>query len=296
MAEMRAGPRCDLCGGTQAVDVLESTRLEGPLVKCLACGLYYVDRGDKQVRTSAATQERASELVDRALELDIVRPEVEEAEGPWRTQASGDRLARVLRHVQAGRLLDVGCATGSFLTAAGRSFDAEGVEPDPYTSGLAREAGLRVHTGTIADITRPSNPFDVITMFHVIEHLESPRESLGHVRSLIREGGFLVVETPTVDTLWFRVARRKWRQLLPDHYFFFSRTTLTRLLDECGFTAVEHEKVGRRVSLRFAADRARRAGLPLADHLGTALRRLGLEDTTVYLRPGDIMTMTAIAR
>jgi 2-polyprenyl-3-methyl-5-hydroxy-6-metoxy-1,4-benzoquinol methylase len=292
----RARESCDLCGGDRTTIVLRSPRLDGPLMRCLTCGLYYVSNPSAGFTFNTASQEKVRDLVDRVLELDIVRPDVEEAESPWRAGASQERLERVCRRVQTGRLLDVGSATGTFLQAASGSFDAMGIEPDAHTSGLARAAGLRVQTGTISDVTRPPGGFDAVTMFHVIEHLESPRRSIEHVYSLIREGGVLVVETPTVDTLWFRLAKRRWRQLLPDHYFFFSRATLATLLDSCGFTPVEYGKVGRHVSLRFAADRARRAGLPLAGPLAAAVRALRLDDVTVYVNPGDIMTMTAIAR
>ncbi len=266
------------------------------MVRCLGCGLYYVVRGDTDLKAGAGDEPRATQHVNRALELDIVRPEVEEAESAWRMRTEYARLEQVRKHITTGRLLDVGCATGSFLRAASGGFDAEGVEPDPYTSRVAREEGLRVQTGTIADVQGWSGRFDAVTMFHVIEHLESPRDGLRQARSMVRRGGVLIVETPTVDSLWFRLAKRRWRQLLPDHYFFFSRATLTTLLHECDFQPVEYGKVGRRVSLRFAADRARRAGMPLADQLGAAVRTLRLGDTTVYLRPGDIMTMAAIAR
>jgi SAM-dependent methyltransferase len=131
-------------------------------------------------------------------------------------------------------------------------------------------------------------------MFHVIEHLDSPRHALHRAHELLATDGVIVIETPTVDNLWFRVAPARWRQLIPDHYFFFSRETLYELLRRTGFEPLEHEKVGRRVSLRFVVDRARRAGLPGTRQLERALERAGLEDTTLRVNPGDIMSVVAV--
>lgn len=288
---------CEVCAGTAARVILRSPRLDGPLVRCPSCGLVYVGERRQDFTFDATDPARTQALGDAVSALGIVARDVESAERPLRLAADRDRLARLSRHAGSGRLLDVGSATGSFLAAAAAAgrFDVEGVEPDPGTSEQARALGVRVTTGTLENVTRPPGGFDVVTMFHVIEHLASPRAALERTRALLRTGGIVVIETPTTDNLWFRLAPRRWRQLIPDHYFFFSRRTLERLLRQTGFEPLAHEKVGRRVSLRFAADRLRRAGLPGASMLGRALRLAHLDDKAVHLNPGDIMEVVAQA-
>jgi SAM-dependent methyltransferase len=229
-------------------------------------------------------------------DLELVDRGVEEAERPLRIEADHERLARLTRHVSHGSLLDVGSATGTFLEVAGRAFDAIGVEPDPGTSELSRTAGHTVTTGTIDDVLAQGSGFDAITMFHVIEHLDSPRLTLERARELLAPGGVVMIETPTIDCLWFRLAKRRWRQLIPDHYFFFERATLEKLLWRCELEPIDYEKIGRRVSLRFVADRLRRSGVPFGGPLATTLRAGGLEDRTIRVNPGDIMTVTARRR
>jgi hypothetical protein len=95
--------------------------------------------------------------------------------------------------------------------------------------------------------------------------------------------------------VWFRAAPRRWRQLIPDHYYFFSRTTLDTLLRRCGLEPIEHAKVGRRVSLRFIADRLRRSGVPFSGAIEASLRRGRLAERTAYVNPGDIMSVVARA-
>jgi 2-polyprenyl-3-methyl-5-hydroxy-6-metoxy-1,4-benzoquinol methylase len=287
---------CDLCGAPHPALLLHSPRLDGPLVRCRRCGLVYVGRRSQDFTFVAADAGRTEALADRVADLGIVRVDVEEAERPWRLAAERERLDALLGHVAGGRLLDVGCSLGSFLEVASARFSAVGVEPDPGTSAQARATGLEVVTGAIDDVTAPRGGFDALTMFHVIEHLDSPARALAAARELVRPGGVVMIETPTVDCVWFRVAPGRWRQLIPDHYFFFSRATLVALLERCGFDPVAYAKVGRQVSLRFLADRLRRSGVPLASGVSTVMRASGLEDRTVRINPGDIMQVVAVAR
>jgi 2-polyprenyl-3-methyl-5-hydroxy-6-metoxy-1,4-benzoquinol methylase len=287
---------CDLCGTEDPELLLQSGKLDGPLVRCRSCMLVYVGRRESDFTFRGSDVERSRALATRVAELEIVQPAVDEAEHAWRVETERERLARLRAALPAGTLLDVGCSTGTFLTVARSVFEVTGVEPDPSTRAQARAQGLHVVVGTIDKVRPPSGGFDAVTMFHVIEHLDSPRQTIGRVRSLVRPGGVVMIETPTVDCLWFRFAPRRWRQLIPDHYFFFSRETLERLLRDRGFDPIGYEKVGRRASLRFVADRLRRSGVPLTGHLPDLLARLGVADRSVYINPGDIMSVVARAR
>lgn len=286
---------CEVCGAADARLLLRSERLDGPLVRCRRCGLVYVGDRERDFTFAAADSERTQALGDLVDALGIVARDVEAAEQPWRAAAEQDRVKLLRRHLPGGRVLDVGSAAGGFLSAAREAYEVQGVEPDPGTSERARAAELAVATGTLESLDAPPGSYDGITMFHVIEHLDSPRAAVSRARELLRPGGVLVVETPTVDCLWFRVAPSRWRQLIPDHYWFFSQATLSGLLRQCGFEPVEHRKPGRRVSLRFAADRLRRAGVPGAAGVRRVLELGGIGQRSLYLNPGDIMQLVARA-
>lgn len=289
--------RCDVCGSPWARLFLRSPRLDGPLVRCAECGHLFVAVRSRGFTFTGADPARTAALADRIRALGIVDVGVEEGEAPsLREAAQRERLERLLRHVSGGRLLDVGAALGDFLAVAGERFDAEGVEPDPATAGQAVARGLRVQNTALDRLSAPPGGYRAVTMFHVLEHLDSPRAGLDAVRELIAPDGVLMIETPTVDSVFFRIAPGRWRQLIPDHYHFFSCATLTRLLGDTGFTVITHQKVGRRVSLRFAADRWRRAGLPAAGPLRHLLTATGTAERTVRIVPGDIMEVTARPR
>jgi 2-polyprenyl-3-methyl-5-hydroxy-6-metoxy-1,4-benzoquinol methylase len=288
---------CEICGADAARLFLRSPRLDGPLVRCPVCGHFYVGARTHDFTFSASDPERTRALAAQVDALAIVDREVEHDESvALRRAAMSERLARLTAHVSGGRLLDVGSALGTFLEVAGDRFSAEGVEPDPATAAQARARGLSVATASLAEVIRPPGGFSALTMYHLIEHLDSPRAGLLQARELIAAGGVLMIETPTVDSAFFRLAPARWRQLIPDHYHFFSRGTLTRLLEETGWSVVDHVKVGRRVSLRFAADRWRRAGLPAAGALRGVIDASGLAEATVRIVPGDIMEIAARPR
>jgi SAM-dependent methyltransferase len=262
------------------------------MVRCRGCGLLYVGARRRDF-TFAATNPALS----RALGAEVDRLGIVDralaASGHDSTSRAYERLARVCRHRTGGRLLDVGACDGAFVAVAGQAFRATGIEPDPGTSARARQRGLDVRTEALGSLAAVPQ-WDVVTMFHVLEHLDSPRVALRQVRRLLAPGGLLVIETPTVENPWFALAPGRWRQLIPDHYWFFSPATLSRLLSACGLRALEWGTVGSEVSLRFAADRLRRAGIPGAGVLSRRLADTSLADRRLVLNPRDIMQVIAV--
>jgi len=134
------------------------------------------------------------------------------------------KLRRVLRWRDGGRLLDVGCAKGEFLTVARRHFEVQGVEVSPTALTQARATlGDRVFAGELLEANFPGETFDVITLFSTVEHLQDPLAVLQECRRLLREGGILVVKTPNFSSLNRHVLRSAWSGYkLPEHRFFFS--------------------------------------------------------------------------
>jgi 2-polyprenyl-3-methyl-5-hydroxy-6-metoxy-1,4-benzoquinol methylase len=281
---------CDLCGAQEPEMLLESSRLDGPLVRCRECGLVYVGRRIRDFTFAAADPATSHSLSQRVDALDLVDRSVEDAEEPLRRRGFEDRVARLRRHLDSGALLDVGCAAGDFMLAArAAGFDVEGVEPEPTSSERARARGLRVASATLTEAAYPAERFDAVTMLHVLEHVASPREMLAEVRRILRPGGVVAVEMPTIDTIWFRLLRSRWRQLIPDHYYFFTAGTLSRALATAGLHTLEVARVGRPVSVRLLADRVRRISPPAGRGVRALARATGLEDRPVYVNPGDVM-------
>jgi 2-polyprenyl-3-methyl-5-hydroxy-6-metoxy-1,4-benzoquinol methylase len=97
--------------------------------------------------------------------------------------------------IRSGRLLDIGAGSGEFVALANRAgFEAEGVEPNEgYSDYARREYGSPVRTAHLDEL---DGTYDVITMFHVLEHLLSPLEVFAKLRRHLRPGGALFIEVP----------------------------------------------------------------------------------------------------
>jgi 2-polyprenyl-3-methyl-5-hydroxy-6-metoxy-1,4-benzoquinol methylase len=128
----------------------------------------------------------------------------------------------------SAQLLDVGCGGGHFL-ARMRSlrWQVRGVEPDAEAASLARERGLNVFHGTLADARFPPNEFDAVTMNHVIEHVPNPIELLQECRRVLKISGRLVIVTPNAASLGRSRFARAWKGWEPPrHLFLFTPHTL----------------------------------------------------------------------
>src|SRR5262245_45201792 len=244
-------PPCDLGGAIEFDLVLTTPRLDGPLVRCRECELFYVvlpengNIGQTEVRPTPSVVSEMARLAERAAELELISPEVEAGERPWRELTARERLDDLKRFITKGRFLEIGCSTGEMLASASSSFTVTGVEADERTGAAARARSLEVFGGTLRDARFSDGHFDAAAMYHVIEHVPSPREELRELRRIIKPGGWLVLETPNIATLWYRLLGARWRQFIPDHIFFFTPTTITRPCETDGFEVRELRSVGK---------------------------------------------------
>ena len=140
----------------------------------------------------------------------------------------------------AGSWLDVGCGRGELLAvAAERGWRATGVEPVRDAAEHARSLGLDVRQATLEDSGLPQHSFDVVSAFHVVEHMP---DALGFVRSVsrwVRPGGHVLFEVPNFRSFDRRNNGDGWRGLRPlEHIGHFSPATLRRLLEAAGLEDV----------------------------------------------------------
>lgn len=143
-------------------------------------------------------------------------------------------LGRIASKVPSGRLLDVGCATGDFLSAAAGRYQAEGMEMSDWAAGIARKRGLTVHRAHLADF-RPGSPYDVLTLWGVIEHFEDPAAEVRRMPGLLREEGRVCLWTGDRDSWVARFLGRRWWYVQGQHLQMFSRTSLEKLFAQSGF-------------------------------------------------------------
>jgi ubiquinone/menaquinone biosynthesis C-methylase UbiE len=144
-----------------------------------------------------------------------------------------------LNETAPGKLLEVGCGDGSWLTRMRLlGWEVEGQEVDPKAAQNARsDHRLKVHLGTLEDSRIPDNTFDAITMNHVIEHVYDPVKLLSECRRILKPKGILVAITPNTKSLGHRYFGACWRGLEPPrHLHLFSQKTLKRVTKNAGFS------------------------------------------------------------
>ena len=138
-----------------------------------------------------------------------------------------------------GRILDVGCGSGLLLQEFQKiGWEVYGVDPSQTASHRARQLlqSNNIFRGTLDDITFPLNSFDIVTMWHSLEHVPYPREVLMTVNRLITTAGKLKIAVPNIDSWEARFFGKWWRGLEPPrHLYLFSPKTLTSLLTSSGF-------------------------------------------------------------
>jgi 2-polyprenyl-3-methyl-5-hydroxy-6-metoxy-1,4-benzoquinol methylase len=153
---------------------------------------------------------------------------------PARRREARVRLRYVERWVRHGRLLDVGCASGAFLAEARASgFDASGVEPVPAFARAAREClGADVREGLIEDIDLPAGDYDVITLWHVLEHLPEPISHLSRLADALSADGALALEVPNAASVTAEHMGQGWPSLEPNvHINQFTPNSLRHALE-----------------------------------------------------------------
>lgn len=136
------------------------------------------------------------------------------------------------------RLLDVGTGSGLFVqlaTAAG--YDAYGLEASPEAVEEARpHLSHRIILGSETSAAESAGPFDVVTLFHALEHIPDPFHFLRNVQKLLRHPGHLVVQVPNRSSWQAACFGRRWYGLdCPRHLNNFSLYSLLFVLGRAGF-------------------------------------------------------------
>jgi SAM-dependent methyltransferase len=137
------------------------------------------------------------------------------------------------------RLIDAGAGRGRFVSAAlAAGYDALGVEP----SLREVDPALPLRAASILDAAVPPGSADVVTLWHVLEHLEDPAGALSALHDWLAPGGVLLVGVPNFGSLQRRLGSGRWYHLdLPRHRVHYTVSGLSRLLSGSGFEVVSVE-------------------------------------------------------
>jgi SAM-dependent methyltransferase len=221
---------CVVCGQANA------TRWQFPstdgvtlsIARCARCGhVYQCPRLDATIGREQFRKAYTGELPDQGY-FDPQKKQ-EHARRLWQT---------VQRQVgTVDRLLDVGAGLGAFVhvvRAAG--VEAQGLEVSQAGVDRARELfGLELFCGPLAELP-PSAPFDVVTLWDVIEHCPHPDRLLLEAAERLRDNGWLMLSTGNYCSIDRLALGREWYLWQADHYHYFSPPGMRRLAERLGLT------------------------------------------------------------
>lgn len=147
----------------------------------------------------------------------------------------------IIQYTKSGQILDIGCGTGEFLnTMQQLDFFATGIEPNDVARNQAKKNfGLAVYDETeITDL--PKRRFDVITMWHVLEHVYNLDERISQIKELIADNGVLIVALPNPSSWDAKHYKKYWAAYdCPRHLYHFDQQAVKKLFSNYEFEIVK---------------------------------------------------------
>lgn len=273
--EVRPVLSCELCGkeGERIYAKLRDRGFHAPgvwdIMRCSNCGLgwlnprpfqeeifkLYEDYYKKYVVTRAQTH--TTPRLRRKIQKSVLATHLgyNDLLYSWKTQILGrlvskfgpvrekvERGVMYLKSVEGGKLLDVGCGTGSFLAKMrDLGWEVIGVEPDSQAADIAAtKYGVSIYKMTLEEAGFAKETFDAITMNHVIEHVSDPIAILEECRRVLKPGGTIAVVTPNIKSLTHRIFRETWELLDPPrHLYLFSPSSLRACARKAGLQVLQ---------------------------------------------------------
>jgi 2-polyprenyl-3-methyl-5-hydroxy-6-metoxy-1,4-benzoquinol methylase len=141
-----------------------------------------------------------------------------------------------------GQLLDVGCGTGYFLKSCKEDgWKVEGTEPDPDARKIAEGLTKSEISETIFSKNNYQS-YDIITLWHVLEHVHKLNECMERISNLLKENGKLIIAVPNCESYDAKIYKENWAAYdVPRHLYHFTAETMNRLLNKHKFTLVRKE-------------------------------------------------------
>ncbi len=143
-------------------------------------------------------------------------------------QAIRNKIKLITKYVKTGKLLDIGAGTADFLVQAKKKhWEVEGIEPNSAARQLAQKKGI-----TLLENSKPikDNSFDVITMWHVLEHVPDLNYQLTELKRICKPNGIIVIAVPNFNSYDAKYYKQFWAAYdVPRHLWHFSKSGIKKL-------------------------------------------------------------------
>lgn len=214
--------------------------VHGPIVKCSACQIIYVEE--------KITQKQVSTYY-------------EVANDPLYFAEQEARRITFMKYLKKlpkkGKLLDIGTNTGLFVKLAlDNGWNAVGLEPNKWAVEYAfKNYSIKLINKPFKKNVFAKNSFDIITMWDVIEHFTNPGGEIKKVFWYLKPGGVFAFSTIDPDSLLAKAMGTKWSWYMEMHKVFFNKTATKYYLEKAGFKKIVFSSHFRNLSLGYLATR-----------------------------------------
>lgn len=183
-----------------------------------------------------------------------------EREQQWRKR----NYARDIRIIEdlvpgGGLLLDVGCATGTFLKVCSDRWRKYGQEVSRYAGDEARKIfGEHIQIEALQNTTFCENYFDVVTLWETVNHMSDPFGDLQFIARVLKPGGLLALTVGDVGSMLARVMGKYWYHVTPPiHLYFFTSRTFETFFSQIGLKVIKCEHLGKLVDISTMFERVK---------------------------------------
>ncbi|NCA83558.1 MAG: class I SAM-dependent methyltransferase [Opitutae bacterium] len=194
------------------------------------------------------------------------------------------------------RWLDVGCGLGFLMDVAfDQGFQVQGVE---FNRSAIRYIQSKftypVEYGLVQEL-KFDGTFDVISLFDVIEHMNDPADSLRFLRGIVAPGGVCAIQTMDSDSFMSRLIGKRLEDFrrTREHLYFFSRRSITRMLNETGWEVVDIRFVGHTFQIGDLIKRISVYGGWIEKLAKALVHPRWLLEANIYFNPGVKMMVYA---
>lgn len=227
---------CPICGKKNNFENKIKVSKKYSYIVCKACsgGLLYPLPKNKETRKRYESETYCSSLsspIRNKLLGWFLRQRIYQIPSEW-----------MISRFEPGKILDVGCGNGEFLYELSvNGWDVIGTD---ISNVACKNASKRIGNGKVkkGNFLKLNfrGKFDVISFWHVLEHLYEPRDYIRKARKLLSNGGRLVGEVPSFDTPLIKLFGASYAWIIvPEHLLYFSKKSLIKLFNENGFSSVE---------------------------------------------------------
>lgn len=232
---------CPVCGKNTIIKYLDTkdyffTQESFSLSKCESCEFVFTNPIPKELSKYYETEEYLSHNSKKGGVISKIYSSI-------RSINIKRKFDLVSNYSSKGSILDIGCGTGELLSYfKNENWKTTGIEPNENARNIAiSENGIDVLNEDKLS-TLPSNSFDVVSMWHVLEHVPDLNKRISEVSNLIKDDGTMIFALPNLNSPDAKKYGKHWSALdVPRHLYHFTQSSFEKLITKHGLKLVHAE-------------------------------------------------------